>query len=929
MKTSLWKSPLKTRMAILLTFIAALSPILTWAVHPLPQPAQTNPPIVVGASNQIVWHDLRTTNRVWLVKPKKGKEAEALSKLVGKKTKHLKRVGLIRVESSEHPGKLLTGLVEYVSPDRQVQIQEVIPNDPLWSNQWDRTKIKMDAAWAITTGSSNVIVAVIDTGVDYTHPDLQANLWTGPSGEHGYQCSGGVVSVGGADVNGHGTHCAGTIGAVGNNSLGIAGVNWSVKIIAMRFLDSGGGGQDSDAAALIDKLIELKQGGQNIRVASCSWGGFGEDQVLSDAFQALENAGILSCCASGNSGLNIDLYPFSPGGMTNRGIICVNASDSSDVCASFSDYGLVRTDIAAPGVSTWSTLSTGPLPLRSDTGYGPLSGTSMATPQVAGVAALLCAVRPNLSVYQVKDTLLNRNSYDSLDFGKGQFSTTSGRLNAYRALTNSSAPANHAPVVTPGPATNIVGGQPGQIAFTATDADGDALRYAIIDPTGRIPFQANNTATFTAPHYAIPAPFSVIEEASDRNGGGAMATATGNILVDPSWTTDYFTLHLVTNYLRVDTNIGVLYLGMNYNYGTNSNPAVAAQRTTYFCGQYLIGVWRGGDGALVGNGFQDVTGVSTNSSWRIFFSAQNDELTIQESQKELLRLGNSATNTHPYPNLICRFDKTVGTAPLTVNYRFSDRDGNNGPYEFDEIEDNGDRTDLGSSGTITFDSPGIYTRLFAVLDAQGWSDVKAVLFSALGPTTNAPPPPPPVPPVADFSGSPTRGQAPLFVQFSNLSSNATSYAWAFGDGGTSVTANPSESYSSAGSYTVSLTATGPGGTNTMTRVGYITVTNAAPPPPPPSPVTNLVMVTNLLATDAGFQANLRWTDLSTGEDRYLVESSRKSHGSWSVISTTAIPANSSSYVFTPSQGGFFRFRVRAAAGLTFAPWSGYSAQVKL
>src|SRR5207249_11609238 len=221
--------------------------------------------------------------------------------------------------------------VFYAEPDFVVHAA-AIPTDPLWSQQWDMTKISCPAAWDTQTDSSDVVVAVIDTGIDFTHPDLQANIWTNPSDStHGFTCMNGSCVAGGLDDFGHGTHVAGTIGASANNGIGIAGINWQVQLLSVKFLNSSGSGLISDATLSFNKVLTLIQQGFKIRMTSNSWGGGGFSQSLKDAMSQVEAAGAVNVCAAGNSGQNADASPMYPAAYDNRGIISVLASDQNDV----------------------------------------------------------------------------------------------------------------------------------------------------------------------------------------------------------------------------------------------------------------------------------------------------------------------------------------------------------------------------------------------------------------------------------------------------------------------------------------------------------------------------------------------------------------------------------------------------------------------
>jgi subtilisin family serine protease len=290
------------------------------------------------------------------------------------------------------------------------------PNDPHISNQYATTAMSLPAAWSTTTGSNNLVVVVIDSGIDYTHSDLTSNIWTNP-GElasngidddgngviddvHGYNA---ITNTGNPmDDNGHGTHCAGILGASGNNALGIAGVAWNVKIAGAKFLSSSGSGYTSNAVKAIDWATNLKLAGHNVILTSNSWGGGGYSQALADAITRAANAGLLFVAAAGNSSLNLESSPSYPASYTNNNIISVASTTNSETAtlSGFSNYGTVSVDIAAPGSNIVSTYP--------DDSYVYLSGTSMAAPQISGIAILLQAVcNGSLSYSQVRNTILS------------------------------------------------------------------------------------------------------------------------------------------------------------------------------------------------------------------------------------------------------------------------------------------------------------------------------------------------------------------------------------------------------------------------------------------------------------------------------------------------------------------------------------------
>ncbi len=339
------------------------------------------------------------------------------------------------------------GVVESVQPNFYYHLLRT-PNDPQFtsSGMYGLLKISAPQAWDLSTGSSSVVVADIDTGLRYTHADIAANAWVNPGEIPGNGIDddndGFIDDVYGADFrdsdgdplddNGHGTHTAGTIGAVGNNLLGVTGINWSVKIMAIKIYH--GAGTDTTSAMLINAynyVRLMKNRGVNIRLTNNSYGGCAEacgfDQATKDAIDALGNVGILNVFAAGNSGTNNDTTPFYPASYTSPSILAVAASDQNDAKASFSQFGLISVDLAAPGVGVLSTYN------GSDSGYATLSGTSMATPHVTGAAALLSAFNPSLSAASLKASLMN--NVDALPVWNGVVKS-GGRLNVLKAMQN-------------------------------------------------------------------------------------------------------------------------------------------------------------------------------------------------------------------------------------------------------------------------------------------------------------------------------------------------------------------------------------------------------------------------------------------------------------------------------------------------------------
>lgn len=306
-------------------------------------------------------------------------------------------------------------LVRYVEPNmkRQVLLE---PNDVNWTVQWGPKKIEANYAWNTTLGSSDIIVAVVDTGIDYTHPDLAGNYLA-----LGYDWVNGDGDP--KDDFGHGTHCAGIIAAVINNSVGIAGLA-QVKIVAEKVLDDGGYGFDDWIASGIIHAVD-----EGADIISMSLGGYGYSQLLHEAVKYAYDNGVLLVAAAGNDNTKVKAYPAA-----YEEVIAVSATNQNDLKASFSNWG-EWIELAAPGVSIYSTMPTYHVTLN-DYGYSynydNMSGTSMACPHVAGTAALILSQYPNATNNWVRAQL--RGTVDDLGVSGFDEYYGYGRVNARKAV---------------------------------------------------------------------------------------------------------------------------------------------------------------------------------------------------------------------------------------------------------------------------------------------------------------------------------------------------------------------------------------------------------------------------------------------------------------------------------------------------------------
>jgi PKD repeat protein len=700
-----------------------------------------------------------------------------------------------------------SGLVQYAERDYTVRAL-LTPNDfyynddnTLWGLHNDGSDggdtnacIHAPEAWNIQHTASNVIVAVIDTGVRYTHQDLASNMWVNPvDGSHGLN----TVDNGNAandpnDDFGHGSHVSGIIGAVGNNSVGVVGVAWSVPIMACCFLDSNGNGTISDAIACMD--YARTNGAQ---VVNASWGTTNfTSQALYDAIDSLRQAGIIFVAACGNSSMNNDVTPIYPASYNLDNIIAVAATEPNDDLAAFSDYGPTNVSLGAPGVVIMSCWN------GSDTDYETESGTSMSAAYVSGACAIMRAHFPSENYHQIISQILS--NVDQVPTLQG-LCVSGGRLNLYKALTAGSSPP---PTLIANFTANPTSGQaPLTVQFTDTSTDGPtAWDWSFGDGS------TNSTMENPSHIYTNAGTFTVTLTAT--GSGGATSSKSGTITV--------------TNSTPPPPSLAASFTANP----TSGQAPLTVQFTDTSTGGPTAWDWSFGDGST-NSTIENPSHTYTNAgTFTVTLTAIGSGGATSSKSGTI-----TVTNwTAPPPPLAASFtaNPTSGQAPLTV--QFTDTSTGN-PTAWSWNFGDGSTGSTTENPSHTFNSAGNFTVTLTVTGAGSATSSKSETITV----TSAPPPPP----VASFTANPSSGQAPLTVQFTDTSTgNPTAWSWNFGDGSTSSSENPSHTYKSAGSFVAELTVTGSGGQTSSTSE-TITATNA---PPPPSTTVTVVASESLATT---------------------------------------------------------------------------------
>ncbi len=723
--------------------------------------------------------------------------------------------------------------VEAVEYNYEVRAS-VTPNDPRYPELWGLNNIgqtggKPDAdvdapeAWDVQTGT-DVVVAVIDTGVDYTHPDLAANIWTNPGEIPGNGIdddgNGYVDDVHGYDFcnsdndpkddHGHGTHVAGTIAAVGNNGVGVTGVSWSARIMAVKFLCASGSGTTSAAISAVLYAADM-----NAKVMNNSWGGGGFSQALMDAIATADQAGALFVAAAGNNGADNDATPHYPSSYQVPNVLAVAATDLNDAKASFSNYGAASVGLGAPGVSILSSVPPVGDPCCSDpSGYKLLSGTSMATPHVSGAAALAFAQYPGITHHQAKLRLMS--GADPIPALAG-ITITGGRLNARATLEEDNVP--------PAQVTNLAvlfsGARSVMLEWAATGDDGmsgTATAYDVRYSTAPI----DETNFHLAARVANP-PKPVAPGVTQQFKVSGLAPLT-----------TYYVA------LKVLDNVG------NASALSNLATATTLQLATVFRDDFEAGAanWtvEGSDGA----GGPALWHLSTHrfaSAGNAFYYGKESTLTYDTGAR------NFGSITSVAIDLTQVKDSGLSFTHYLATENFS-------PFDTARVQVSNDNGATWSDVYITALSTAQMTTVALDLSAydgrvvrlrfsfdtvdsianffEGWvvDDVELTGVSGL----------PNQPPTANVGGpySGFRNQPVVFngAASSDPDGNPLTYAWSFGDGTSGAGARPTHVYAASGVYAVTLVVSD-GLASSAPATTTVTITNRAPVANPGGPYLSL------------------------------------------------------------------------------------------
>lgn len=769
----------------------------------------------------------------------------ALLELEGMKSTDL-ATGVLRV-LKEHPA------VEYAEYNYRQYIDILpinkIPGDLYFNDQWGMNNtgqnggtpdadIDAPEAWEITTGCSEVIVGIIDTGLDYNHEDLAANVWINPNEipNNGVDDDGNgyiddihginaiIESGDPMDDYSHGTHCSGILGAEGNNGKGIAGVNWTTKIIGMKFIGSNGYGWTSSAIECINYAIWLKRHGINIRVLNNSWGGGSYEQSLADAIKEANNAGILFIAAAINNASDNDIYPVYPACYPY--VLAVASTDEKDGLSWFSNYGANTVHLGAPGSDIISTIP--------NNGYKLDNGTSMAAPHVSGAAALLLSLNDQLTTQEIKDNLMNYGDNIPALTGK----TISGnRLNLYNSLSQVPAP-NPDFRISITPVYQVI--EQGETTFYTVNiqslsgfSDPVTLRVSSNPDIG-------NIVNFN-PNPVTPGSSSIMSVTTNENTTMTeynidISGSSGSILKSTSILLKVIPIGLVAVSYFNDASISI---PDNNTAGVASTISIPDELKTWevtvnvnithtFIGDLVVKLvsptgteailhnLSGGDAEDIHKTYRPFQFRNEKSlgNWKLVVS---DCALYDEGKLDNWTLNISGLPENPLPPQ-ADFSGVPTALPLGKSVKFTDRSANYPTSWMWTFNGGNPSTSTLRNPTVTYNTIGTHDVSLTVRNPKG-SDTESknnyITVIAFQPA-----------PIADFTASGTSLIEGKQVTFTDKSTKSpTAWSWNFPGGNPSASnlQNPTVIYNTLGIYNVTLTVSNLGGTDTKTKNNYIHV----------------------------------------------------------------------------------------------------------
>jgi PKD repeat protein len=691
-----------------------------------------------------------------------------IERVGGRKTSTIPRLGtavvsvpLAKAEAVLSTLERLPG-VSYAETDGVVHAYAVTVNDPyLNSSSWQLANPNFPDAWSLTTGSSNIVVAVVDTGVQPNHPDLGTLV-------PGYDFVNDDENT--SDDEGHGTAVAGIVAAQGNNDQGIAGVCWQCRIMPVKVLDSEGLGTDSDVASGIVWAVDHRA-----EVINLSLGGPDSSQTLAGAVSYAQSRGVVVVAAAGNEGQwQVPDYPAA-----YPGVISVGAVGEADHYYDFSNWGS-WVQVEAPGCTNtthWSDI------VRPDSLYYNLGdpdvsyyptpsqfcGTSAAAPFVAGLAGLARSYNPSASALSIADAIEQTATPRPPVYGEGNsvygFIDASAAIQAI-ALAPAGPQASFTPSVT-------AGGEPLRVTFTNTSTDATSYVWTFGD--------GSDSTTTTSPihTFAHPGTYDVSLMATRSPGESTMAFAT-------------ITVEGAQASFTPSVTAGLAPLGVGFtNTSTNA--------TSY--------VWTFGDGSA---------SITTTSPAHTFAHPGTFSVSLVATGSSGDSATASATITVKGPQASFTPSVTTGLSPLHVTFTNTSTNATSYVWSFGDGSDSTTTT----SPVHTFDQVGTFSVSLVATGSSGDSATASATITAN----------PPIVPVASFRLNRVSGTVPLTVTFTNGSSRAASYRWSFGDRTpSSIETSPQHTFTSSGTYEVTLTATGEGGSATTSR--NVIVKSKAPSKP--------------------------------------------------------------------------------------------------